>query len=179
MASPFLLRRFLVGTSLAAATVVSACGSRGPLDIIVVEQSASDASTDVRAESAVEASSEASDGPTDAIADVVDAAPDTAMPPDGGALLNCGTCLVQTCGTQLLTCVTSTTCTAALQCVVTTCLTGGTPDITCLGGCTNGDATTQQQLLSVLGCILGNCPSCTSALAGLGGGLGGGGGGGG
>jgi hypothetical protein len=176
MASPFLLRRFLVGTSLAAAALVSACGARGPLDIIVVEE-LPDASVDAHAEA--EASSEAGDGPTDAPGDVLDAAPDTSMGFDGGPLFNCGTCLVQTCGTQLLTCVTASACTTALQCVATTCLTSGTPDISCLTGCTGGDATTQQQLLSVIGCIIGNCPTCTSALAGLGGGLGGGGGGGG
>ncbi len=178
MASPFLLRRFLVGTSLGAAALVSACGARGPLDIIVVEEVA-DASVDAHAEASKDASKEASDGPTDAPGDVQDATPDTSMPFDGGPLFNCGTCLVQTCGTQLLTCITSPACTTALQCVTTTCLTSGTPDISCLTGCTGGDATTQMQLLSVIGCIIGNCPTCTSALAGLGGGLGGGGGGGG
>ncbi len=178
MASPFLLRRFLVGTSLAAAALVSACGARGPLDIIVIEE-VPDASLDAHAEASHDASHEGSDGPTDAPGDVRDATPDTAMPFDGGALFNCSTCLVQTCGTQLLTCVTATACTTALQCVATTCLTSGTPDISCLTGCTGGDSTTEMQLLSVIGCIIGNCPTCTSALAGLGGGLGGGGGGGG
>jgi hypothetical protein len=175
MASPLAPRRFLVGISLAAAAVVAACGARGPLDIIVVEEAPVDASVDVHAEAAPEASSEASDGSPD----VVDAAPDTSMTMgfDGGPLFNCGTCLVQTCGTQLLTCITSSGCTTALQCVATTCLTGGMPSISCLTGCTNGDETTEQQLLSVIGCVLGNCPTCTSALTGLGGGIGGGGGG--
>lgn len=176
MASPFLLRRFLVGTSLAAAALISACGARGPLDIIVVEE-VSDASVDAHGEASLEASTEAGDGPTDAPGDVQDATPDTLMGFDGGAIFNCGTCVVQTCGTQVLACVTSTACTTALQCVATMCLTGGTPDLSCLAGCTGGDATTQQQLLSMIGCIIGNC-DCASLLAGLGGGLGGGGGGG-
>jgi hypothetical protein len=178
MASPFLLRRFLVGSSLAAAALVAACGSRGPLDIDVIQETPSDAATDAHGDASVEASSDASDGGADAIHDALEAAPDTSMGFDGGPLVNCGSCLVQTCGTQLLTCVTASGCLTALQCVASTCLTSGTPSITCLTGCTNGDSTTQQQLLSVLGCVIGNCPVCTSALAGLGGGLGGGGGGG-
>jgi hypothetical protein len=180
MASPSLLRRFLLGTSLAIAALVSACGARGPLDIIVVEESAPDASAEAGAhvDAAGEASSEAGDAPSEAKTDAIEAAVDSSTGADANPIVACGTCLAQTCGTQLLTCVTSSGCIAALQCVATMCLTGGTPDIQCLGNCTNGDAMTQQQLLSVLGCVLGNCPTCTSALGGLGG-LGGGGGGGG
>jgi hypothetical protein len=86
---------------------------------------------------------------------------------------------VQNCSTQLLTCITSSGCTTALQCVASMCLTGGTPNLQCLGSCTNGDQTTETQLLSVIGCLIGTCGSqCTGALSGLGG-LGGGGGGGG
>jgi hypothetical protein len=172
MASPFRLRRFLLGTSLAAAALVSACGARGPLDIIVIEETP-DASLDARVEASVEASGEAGDASPD-----VDAFEAASMPVEAGPIPECIMCLTQTCGTTLLTCVTSSGCIAALQCAATTCLTGGTPDLGCIEGCTNGDATTQQQLLSVIACVIGNCPTCTSVLTSLGGGIGGGGGGG-
>jgi hypothetical protein len=169
-------------TAASAAALACACGSRGPLDSVIIEQVTVDASLDAHHEASVEAGpdGDAADGPTDALADVLEAAPDTSMPGfDGGPLVNCGSCLVQSCGTQLLTCITSSGCTTALQCVASMCLTGGTPNLSCLTGCTNGDQTTETQLLSVLGCVIGTCGmQCTSVLAGLGG-LGGGGGGGG
>lgn len=179
MPSPLFPRRTPVGLALAIAGVVCACGARGPLDIIVVEEGARDASVDGRD---VEASSDAQDarvdGESDALADVIDAMPDVSMGFDGGPLLNCGSCLVQNCSNQLITCVTSTGCTMALQCVTGMCLQGGTPNFQCIQGCTGGNATTQQQLLGVLGCVIGNCGmQCTGALAGLGGGGGGGAGG--
>lgn len=176
---PLPLARLVAGASLATAALVCACGSRGPLDITVVEETpATDASIDVRAEASVDAG-EGGDSPADAPLDVLEASPDTSMPFDGGPLVNCGSCLVQSCGTQLLTCITSSGCLTALQCVASMCLTGGTPNIACLAGCTNGDQTTETDLLSVLGCVIGTCGSqCTSVLSGLGG-LGGGGSGGG
>ena len=57
---------------------------------------------------------------------------------DGGPVVDCVSCVGQSCGSQLLTCVISTTCRTALQCVVTTCLSGGAPDLTCVETCTNG-----------------------------------------
>jgi hypothetical protein len=168
--------RLLVGSSLAAAALVCACGSRGPLDVTIIEETpATDASVDAHADAATDAS-DAGDA-SDALLDVLEAAADTSMPPDGGPLINCATCLEQTCGTQLLTCITSSGCTTALQCVATTCLTGGTPNLQCFLGCANGDQTTETQLESVLGCIIGNCDVCIGVLSSLGG-LGGGGGGG-
>lgn len=181
MASFFALRRAPVAIALTTATLVCACGARGPLDIIVVEEAPLDASTDATrgveagAEASVDGSADAADA-ADAAPDAQDAAPDSMTGFDGGAIFNCGSCVVQTCGTQVLSCVTSSTCTTALQCVVTTCLTGGTPNFGCIGTCTNGDSTTQSQVLGLVGCIIGNCGmSCTGALGGLGG-LGGGGG---
>lgn len=172
------IRRVTVGSGLAAAALVCACGARGPLDIIVVEQSpAADASLDAKA---VEAGFEAADGPSEAARDVFEAeAPEASMGFDAGPLGNCGACLVNSCGTQLLTCITAPACTTALQCVATSCLTGGMPDLGCLGNCTKGNATTEMQLLSVIGCVIGTCgTNCAGVLGGLGG-LGGGGGGGG
>lgn len=175
MAPHFLARRALVGTALAAAALVCACGARGPLDITVVVETP-DTGADVAVP--LDAASDAADAPPEATADVLEASPDTSMGPDGGPLVNCGSCIANTCGTQVVACVTSSTCATALQCTATMCLTGGTPNIQCVLGCTNGDAMTQQQLLSVFGCVLGNCgSSCTSVLGGLGGGGGGGGGG--
>jgi hypothetical protein len=179
-------RRALLGSTLAAATIVCACGARGPLDIIVVEQLPADASVDVATrdiEASVEATADVqADGLADGPASAMDAAPE-AMGFDGGILVNCGSCLVQSCGNDVLTCVTSQGCITALQCVATGCLTGGTPNFGCIQGCTNGNSTTEQQLLTLVGCVIGNCGmSCAGALGGLGGtggGTGGGGGGGG
>ena len=172
--SSSFVRRIVVGGLLGAAALVCACGARGPLDIIVVEQGPLDASVEA---APVEASVDARDA-ADAPPDVLDAAAEAAMGFDGGPLVNCGICLAQTCGTQLLTCVTSPMCTTALQCVAMTCLAGGGFDPTCLLGCTNNDPTTQGQLGGLVSCVFSNCSTCLGALGGLGG-LGGGGGGGG
>ncbi len=176
MASFFLVRRALVATSLAAAALVCACGARGPLDVTIVEE-VPDAGADVAAK--LDANADRVDALVEAAPDVLEAAaPEASMGFDGGPLLNCGSCLINSCGTQLFTCLTSPGCGTALQCVVTNCVTGGTPNIGCLGNCTGGSATTQQQLLAVFGCVIGNCGSqCTSVLGGFGGGGGGGGGG--
>jgi hypothetical protein len=175
MASSFLLRRVPVGTLLAGATLACACGSRGPLDITVIEVAPEDASTaDVQVDATPEHAADGADA-SEATADVLEASVDTSMGMDAGALANCGNCIAMYCGTDLLTCVTSPGCGAALQCVTTTCLTGGTPNFGCITGCTMGNMTTQTQLLSVIGCLIGTCGSqCMGALGGLGGGGGGG-----
>ncbi len=167
-------RRALFSAALAAPVLVVACGSRGPLDVIEIVQGSPDASVTVDAH--LDAPSETNDVAVhDALPDVIDAAPEAMGGFDGGPIVNCGSCLVQSCGQQLLTCLTATACTTALQCVVQMCLTGGTPSLQCLGGCTGSDPTTQQDVLSVIGCVIGTCGSqCAGALGGLGG-LGGGG----
>jgi hypothetical protein len=169
------LRRALFSAALAAPVLVVACGSRGPLDIEVIrEYPDASASLDAIADVPGETSDVAAH---DVLADVIDAAPDVMVGPDGGPLVNCGSCIAQSCGQQVITCITSTTCRTALQCVVQMCLTGGMPSLTCLGGCTGSDPTTQMDVLAVIGCIVGTCGSqCTGALGGLGGGGGGGGG---
>ena len=167
-------RRVPVGALLAGAALVCACGARGPLDIIVVEVGPSDAS--MTADVQVDASSEdAPEAAREAMPDVLEATGDTSMGMDGGPLGNCGTCVAQNCGNQLVACITAPGCTTALQCVATMCLTGGMPNLQCVTGCTMGNTTTESQLLSVFGCVIGTCGTdCTGLLGGLGGGGGGG-----
>ncbi|HEY3819731.1 MAG TPA: hypothetical protein VGL81_21330 [Polyangiaceae bacterium] len=161
--------------ALFATFLLVACGARGPLDIDVIEiVEGPEGGADV----AVEASADAADASDSG--DAADAAEET-QGFDGGPIVNCGSCVVQSCGQQLLTCLTSTTCRTALQCVVTMCISGGAPDISCVTGCANGDATALGDLLGAFGCIVETCGTqCTSVLGGLtgGGGSGGGGGGG-
>lgn len=174
-ASASVSRRALVGTLLAGAALVCACGARGPLDITIIEVNASDAAVATDVQTDTISPDALADAARDATPDVLEAAADTAMGMDGGPLVNCGTCVAQNCGNQLLMCITAPGCTAALQCVATTCLTGGVPNFSCVTGCTMGNTTTESQLLSVFGCVIGTCGTdCTGLLGGLGGGGGGG-----
>jgi hypothetical protein len=178
MAISLSSRRALFSAALAAPMLVVACGARGPLDvteIIVQEEPDATVPLDAPADVPGEASDVASH---DVLADaIIDAAPEAMSGFDGGPIVNCGACIAQSCGQPLLTCLTATACRTALQCVLQMCLTGGMPSLQCLGGCTGSDPTTQQQVLTVIGCIIGTCGSqCTGALSGLGGGGGGGGG---
>jgi hypothetical protein len=171
MAVSSLSRRFVPAAFVAGLLV--ACGARGPLDITVVEETAEgggDAAVLEAGPDVVDASDGGEGG---------DAPDDRVGPPgfDAGPIVNCGQCVVQSCGQQFLTCLTDTNCRTALQCVVTTCLSGGTPDPTCVLGCANGDATTLADLVGAFECVIGTCGAqCTSVLGSLGG-LGGGGGG--
>jgi hypothetical protein len=159
MPNPVSLRRTASAALLAAPTLVVACGARGPLDIVVVQEQG-------------DAGEAAPDAPV--------GEPDVSLgggPPgfDAGGLINCGECLVQKCGPQFLACIISTPCRTTLQCAATTCLAGGMPDPLCVAQCANGD----QQLLIQLGalflCVSDGCgKQCTNALGGLGGGTGGG-----
>ncbi len=173
MPNPFSLRRASFAVAISVAFVTAACGARGPLDIVVVEEQppGADAGADV---------SSSVDAAIDATPDV----PQVGLPGfDAGGLASCGTCLVQNCGSQIGSCIANPSCESTIQCVATMCLAGG-------GGTANllGCVTTQcagegglESLTSILGlfqCVTGNCPSCTSALGGLLGGGGGGGGGG-
>jgi hypothetical protein len=176
MAFSYRARRALAATIASAPVlvVVAACGARGPLDTIVIEK------VYVEADVVDTSIHEASVDVTEAASDVVDAADAAeeveAAPFDGGALVNCGMCVGQNCGTTIVTCVTDPACTTALQCAAQMCLTGGTPNLQCFGSCTDGSAATQMEVLSVIGCVIGNCPDCTGLLGGLtGGGPGGGG----
>jgi hypothetical protein len=164
----FSIRAVLV--SVAAAALVMglavACGARGPLDTVVIEKVYVEASVDSSVADVT------NDTAADAPADVPSEAPAEAEVDagfDAGGPINCVTCLTDNCGTTLVTCVTDPGCLMALQCTAQMCLTGGTPNLQCLGNCTGGDAAIQQDLLSTIGCVIGNCPACTSLLGGLGG----------
>ena len=168
MSATHFLRRG-VPAALFTGLVLVACGARGPLDITVIQE-VPDAARAARRWT------HRSTWWTRR--DATDASEEEAAGRDAGALVNCGTCVAQSCGQQLLTCITSTACRTALQCVVTTCLTGGTPDFTCINSCTMGDNTALAQLVGAFTCIIQTCGTqCTSILGGLTGGGGGGGGG--
>jgi hypothetical protein len=94
---------------------------------------------------------------------------------DAGGLINCGTCLYEKCGTQVLACIASSTCVTVAQCAVTMCFTGGAPDPLCiLQKCANGNPQELGPLIGVFSCVAMTCGmQCTSVLGGL---LGGGGG---
>jgi predicted small lipoprotein YifL len=164
MKHPLLRRRVLAPIFAVAFGViaVAACGSRGPLDLDV-------GAVDVDASATVDAS----DANVDAIA--VDAPEDQAVEtgPDGNPLVNCGQCLAQMCGQQILACLTDTTCRTTLQCVAQMCLGGGGGglDPQCALSCAGGDPGKLGGLLALFTCVTQKCgPDCTSALGGLGGG---------
>ena len=162
---------------LSSASLVVACGSRGPLDI--GEEYGRDAGVP---------------GVTVDAAMLVDAAPlDAAMPdeandepdappPRGDAgftfdsgipIVNCGACVAQACGTSVVQCIVSTSCRTILQCVATMCLAGGSPSPVCLLTCGSSDPQAAVEVIDLLQCVLNSCGSeCATALAG---GLGGGG----
>ena len=170
MAATSPLRR-AAPAALVTAFVLVACGARGPLDVTVIEVvEGPEGGADVGVDAAADA--------TDASEAATDSAPET-QGFDAGPLVNCGTCVYQSCGTQLISCLTSTSCRTTLQCVVTMCISGGVPDITCVTTCANGDATALGDVLGAFACIVQTCGTqCTSLLSGLtGGGTGGGGGG--
>lgn len=167
--------------ALLAAAALAACGSRGPLDVVIVEEGPLEGGADVSVVEAAAGGGDASDA-----ANTVEAGNDGGGPLngfDGGPLFNCGSCIVQSCGQQFLTCITNTQCATALQCVFTTCLaslgSGGIPDPSCFATCANGDPTVTGQLSGAILCVVSSCGSqCAGAIGSLGG-LGGGGGGGG
>jgi hypothetical protein len=143
--------------------LVLACGSRGPLDDTpeLADAGAADVvTTDVVEEPAP----------------VVDAGPPDA--PREAGILQCGTCLVGTCSTEILGCIQSAPCRDTLLCVVQDC--GGKVDLACLGKCATDTAATLK-IFSIFQCVTKDCgPECGDLLGGLlGGGLPGGGGGGG
>jgi hypothetical protein len=153
--------------ALVVGFVFVACGARGPLDVTVIEiVEGPEGGADVALDAATDAM-DAGDAPTDAVAETQGF--------DGGPLVNCGTCVYQSCGTQLISCLTSTSCRTTLQCVVTTCISGGVPDITCVTTCADGDATALGEVLGAFACIVQTCGTqCTSLLGGLTGAGGGG-----
>jgi hypothetical protein len=163
-------RRTACAGLLAAPLLVAACGARGPLDIVVVQELPElDASADALSSTdgqpgAVDAASDSAPGPT----------PEAGGRPgfDAGGLLACGGCLAQNCGMQLQACITSQSCVMTLQCVFTMCLSGGAPDVSCiLSNC--GGPQALGGLVGIFTCVSSQCPGCLGALGGLGGGGGG------
>jgi len=153
MLASLFARRETLGAMLGTTVALAACGSRGPLDIEVV-QPASDGGD----ASVIEASIDAN--PSDASAEA-----------NGGGLesgvVPCAECVGQHCGAELVGCVTSSGCVTALECAAQKCVAGGMPDLGCIAGCANGDAAVLGQLVGVLGCIVTSCgPQCAGALAG-------------
>jgi hypothetical protein len=156
-------RRAACAALLAAPLLIVACGARGPLDIVVVQElPEADAGADVS--SSVDGQPggpEASPGPT----------PEAGGRPgfDAGGLLACTGCLAQNCGKQLQACITSQSCVTTLQCVFTMCFSGGVPDINCaLSNC--GGPQALPALAGIFTCVSTQCPGCLGALGGLGGG---------
>jgi hypothetical protein len=161
-------RRTACAALLGAPLLVVACGARGPLEIVVVQELPGlDAGADV---------SSSVDGQPDASEDATEGAPqptpEAGGPPgfDAGGLLACGGCLAQNCSMQIQACITSQTCVATLQCVFTMCLSGGTPDPTCILSKCGGPQVLMGPLVGVFTCIASNCSGCLGALGGLGGG---------
>ena len=154
----------------AFATFLTACGSRGPLDIDVINVTENgDGGPGTMLDGAVDAS------PLDASAH--DSATTDATPRKEAGLIDCGLCLAQQCGAPILKCIQNTACRTTFQCAAMKCLQGGSPDLPCLLQCANGDPAGIAQLIGIFQCVAGKCGSdCTSLLGGLGG-LGGGGGG--
>jgi hypothetical protein len=171
-----------VGWSLASLVVlllvlvtVPGCGSRGPLDINVIEPVTLDGAIDnfVPVNDGSSLDTAAEDATPEAMPDV---APGDAGRDTGGGPLMCLTCIQQQCGMQVFACFQNTTCRTTLQCVLTTCLGGGggiNPQ--CALMCANGDITALQDILNIVTCIGTNCgQSCVGVLPG-GGGMGDGG----
>jgi hypothetical protein len=157
------------------AAVLGACGSRGPLDddiILVTDSGVVDTGViDANVQDVVTV--------TDSGTPVVDA---------GTGLIQCGTCVAETCGTDVTTCLADPSCQTILTCVATTCFNlgglgggdggggggGGGLNPQCLLGCTGGGGAGVGEALGIFQCITGSCGSpCGGLLGGLGG-LGGG-----
>jgi hypothetical protein len=165
MLYPISLRRASFAGAFFVAVLTAACGARGPLDIVVVEeQPPPDAGADV-------ASS------VDAPPDSPQVGPPVGLPGLDSGLVTCGMCLAQNCGSEIGMCISTPSCQSTLQCVATTCLAGGSANLLgCVTTQCAGDAglAALTSLFPLFQCIMG-CPTCGSALGGL---LGGGGGGG-
>jgi hypothetical protein len=167
------LRRTACAALLAAPLLAVACGARGPLDVVVIQElPEADAGAGADVSSSVDApgAPEAAPQPM----------PEAGGPPgfDAGGLLACGGCLAQNCSMQIQGCIGSTTCLSTATCALTNCLSGGAPNVGCiLQQCADGGFQSLGDLVGLFTCVASNCSGCLGALGGLGG-LGGGAGGG-
>ncbi len=129
------------------------CGSRGPLeDSPIAEEATLDAEAD---------------------AAIVDAGPKVSPKdarPEAGAVA-CGTCVIGTCGEQILSCLSSAGCVQVFQCVATQCLAGGTNlNPACLLQCAGTDPGGALTVVGILQCVTVQCGAdCAPVLSGLGG----------
>lgn len=146
-----------LGSLALAALVGTACGSRGPLDDTPF--AAPDASVDAAPTAAPSAPPA-----------IPEAGPPVPIGPDLPPIVDCGLCLAQQCGQPILGCVTDPSCQRAFQCVLSTC--GGKFDPTCVLQCAKTEPQGALKLLSIFGCITGQCgEDCTDILSQLGGGI--------
>jgi hypothetical protein len=160
-------RRTVCAALLAAPVLVAACGARGPLDVVVVEEppgtdagAGADVSSPLDGQPAPEAAPEGGPSPSR----------DAAGPPgfDAGGLLACGGCLAQNCSMQIQACIGSTTCLSTATCAVTMCLSGGAPNVGCiLQQCADGGLASFADLVGLFTCVATNCSGCLGALGGL------------
>jgi hypothetical protein len=145
------LAPWAIVVAVGAVSAALGCGSRGPLDVEVVEQTSSDGG-----DASADASSDTGTG--DATTDGADAAVEAGP-------IQCVECVAKNCGPALLQCATTPACAMALQCTVQKCLTSGMPNFVCIGQCAGGDAKTLGQLAGTLECVVMSCGSlCAGAL---------------
>src|SRR5438067_6535433 len=93
------------------AVCASACGSRGPLDIEVVDWENGADGGNVDGSSNLDGAT--NDGASNDSSSNSDAPKDSGLPP----LVNCGQCIATNCGQQIVACITNPACSQALQCV--------------------------------------------------------------
>lgn len=165
----------LLPLALPIAMSVAACGGRGPLEIDTDTLDAGDQDATNGLDATTQSDGEipdatpSTDATTRTDARAVDAGRDAGgfTIDTGIPIVNCGLCVAQSCGQDLLACIQSVPCRTTLQCVTTTCLGGGTPDPACVLKCSNGDTTALLQIFKVFQCIVSNCgQSCLALLGG-------------
>ena len=141
---------WVVGLSV---LVTAACGARGPLDINGIDYDHKDSG--VTADTGVMIADTGADVGREAGRE--------------GGLVNCGQCIAQKCGAQLLMCVQSMPCRTLLQCAVTNCFGGMNGfDPQCLLNKCGGDLSAFAQLLTVITCVASNCgQDCVGVLGGM------------
>lgn len=149
------MRRSLFLPASFVVLVIAACGSRGPLDINGIDYDHPDTGV-----------------VTDGGVMMADTGPDVAPPGDAGregSLINCGTCIAQKCGAQLLACFQSMPCRGALQCAVQNCAGGMNGfDLQCMLSKCSMYLQGFAQLLPVATCVATNCgQDCLGALGGM------------
>ncbi len=152
--------------------LAAACGSRGPLDINVIEVNAdgsvlgdgpslSDGSDGSALEDGAVRDASNRDGASDAGRDAHDSGPPNP--------LTCITCIGQQCGAELAQCFQDPMCRTTIQCVFQMCLggAGGGFNPQCFLTCSGGNPAEIVNLLKIVQCISAGCGSeCSGLLPG-------------